>query len=103
MIDVEHWSEASDGPLSEEGLRRRLEARGYHVTRYVYPPGTYFPPHSHAVDKIDAVLAGRFQLTLQDENVLLTAGDALLVPRGVWHSAEVIGTDSVISLDAIKL
>ena len=103
MIDIEHWNEASDGPLSEAGLQRRLEAQGYRVTRYVYPPGTYFPPHSHAADKIDAVLTGRFQLTVQGEDVVLTAGDCLAVPKGVQHSAAVIGNDSVISLDAIKL
>lgn len=30
------------------------------------------------------------------------AGDSLAVPKGVAHSAEVIGIDSVVSLDAIK-
>lgn len=102
MIEVEHWNEADYGPLSEDAMRRRLEARGYHVTRYIYPPGTYFPQHSHAVDKIDAVLAGRFRLVMGDQHVILEAGDCLSVPKSVMHSAEVIGNASVISLDAVK-
>lgn len=102
MIEVEHWDTFSDGPLSEDAMRRKLEARGYHVTRYFYPPGTCFPQHSHVIDKIDAVVAGRFRLTMAGDSVILGAGDCLSLPRGVLHSAEVIGNDTVISLDAVK-
>jgi len=101
-IQVEHWDPGTDGVLSEAALRRKLERRGYRVTRYVYPPGTCFPPHSHAVDKIDAVLAGRFRLVMQGRAALLEAGDAIAVPRGVLHSAEVIGEQPVVSLDAVR-
>lgn len=103
MLHVEHWNVESDGPLNEAAMRARLEAQGYVVTRYVYPPGTYFPDHSHDVDKIDAVLTGRFLLRIRGESVILTAGDALAVPKGITHSAEVVGDEPVVSLDAVKL
>lgn len=99
---VEHWNAASDGQLTESALRAKLEARGYVVTRYVYPPGTYFPDHSHDVDKIDALLSGRFLLRMAGQSVLLQAGDALAVAKGVVHSAEVVGDEAVVSLDAVK-
>ena len=76
--------------------------RGYHVSRYVYPPGTVFPDHTHAVDKIDAVLSGRFRITLEGDEIVLKAGDAVEVPRGAVHSAEVIGDHPVVSLDAVR-
>ena len=100
---VEHWDSEQDGPLTEQALRGKLEARGYQVTRYVYPPGTVFPPHSHGVDKIDAVLSGRFQMRMQGKTVVLEAGDCLAVPRGEIHSAEVVGDQPVVSLDAIRI
>lgn len=103
MTEPEHWDEARDGQFSEAALRARLEARGYRVNRYLYPPGTVFPRHAHAVDKIDAVLAGRFRITLQGRSVVLEAGDCLAVPRGVAHSAAVEGDQAVISLDAVRL
>ena len=96
------WDSASDGELSEAGLRRKLELRGYRVTTYVYPPGTYFSEHTHAVDKIDAVLAGGFRITMNGSVYELGPGDMIAVPRGVPHSAEVIGAQSVTSLDAIR-
>lgn len=100
---IEHWNTNQDGPLSETALRCKLESRGYQVTRYIYPPGTVFPSHNHTVDKIDAVMSGQFKMTMQGKAVILEAGDCLAVPRGVVHSAEVIGDRPVVSLDAVRL
>ena len=99
---VEKWDEAKDGRLTEGALRQKLQELGYHVSLYEYPPGTYFPDHAHNVDKIDAVLSGRFRMTIKGQSVVLEAGDCLAVPRGTVHSAEVVGNVPVVSLDAIK-
>ena len=102
MVKVEHWNPEVDGSLTEERLRRRLEGRGYRVTRYEYPPGMVFPDHVHPVDKIDGVLAGRFRMAMHGKAVVLEAGDCLEVPAGTVHSAEVVGNQPVITLDAVK-
>ena len=99
---LEHWNEEQEGPLTEAAMRGKLEERGYVVSRYVYPPGTYFAPHTHSVDKIDGVLTGRFQLEMNGQGIILEAGDLLAIPKGELHSAEVIGHEPVVSLDAIK-
>jgi mannose-6-phosphate isomerase-like protein (cupin superfamily) len=101
-LQVEHWNAATDGELSETALRDKLQRRGYQVTRYHYPPGTVFPDHTHGVDKIDAVLSGRFLMRMAGESVILEAGDCLAVPRGAVHRAEVVGRDTVVSLDAVR-
>ncbi len=102
-MTVEHWNPETDGALNETAMLRKLEARGFSVTRYVYPPGTFFPDHTHGVDKIDGVLAGRFRMTMGETSVILEAGDCLFVPRGAVHSAEVVGNEPVVSLDAVRL
>lgn len=101
-LQVEHWDIATDGELTEFALREKLSSRGYRVTRYLYPPGTHFPDHTHDVDKIDAVLSGRFMMRMAGQSVILEAGDCLLVPRGAVHSAEVVGGKPVVSLDAVR-
>ena len=102
MSDVVHWDEQQDGELTERKLRARLEAQGYRVSVYVYPPGTCFTDHTHSVDKMDAVLSGRFRMGMQGKSVILEAGDCLAVPRGVVHSAEVVGDEPVVSLDGVR-
>ena len=83
-------------------MRRKLMAEGYSVARYMYPRGTVFSDHIHSVDKKDAVLAGEFLITLEGKEFLLSAGDSIEVPRDAVHSAQVVGEESVVSLDAIK-
>ena len=99
---IEHWDTQTDGELNETNMRIKLEARGYRATRYTYPPGTCFPDHTHEVDKIDGVISGQFRVSMHDQPIILTAGDCMAVPRGVVHSAEVIGNEAVVSLDAVK-
>ncbi|MEO8679822.1 MAG: cupin domain-containing protein [Vicinamibacterales bacterium] len=99
---VQRWSTA-DGPVTEAALRAKLEALGYRVARYTYEPGTVFPDHKHGVDKIDAVVSGRFRLVVGGHLAVLGPGDWVVIPRGAVHSATVLGDVSVVSLDAVKL
>ena len=99
---IHRWDAERDGPVSETALRSRLEARGYVVSRYTYPPGTEFPDHTHGVDKVDAVLSGTFQIVLEGDEVVLSPGDAVEVPLGAVHRAAVVGDEPVVSLDAVS-
>ena len=99
---VHRWNTAIDGPFSEAAMRRKLEAAGYLVARYTYPPGTSFPDHVHQVDKIDAVIEGRFRMVVAGHLAMLGPGDWVEVARGVRHSATVVGDAPVVSLDALK-
>ena len=101
-MPVHHWNAAVDGEFSEQALRRKLEAQGYRVAKYVYSSGTVFPDHTHGVDKIDAVVSGRFRLIIGGHVAMLGAGEWVDVPRGVTHNATVMGDDPVVSLDAIR-
>ena len=101
-MEVESWDREADGELTEEALREKLRSQGFAVSKYTYPPGTSFPPHTHRVDKIDAVLEGRFRITMGGEEVVLERGDWVWVPAGAEHAAEVVGEESVVSLDAAR-
>jgi quercetin dioxygenase-like cupin family protein len=101
-IEPTRWQPDIDGLLTEAALRLKLERLGYSVTRYVYPPGTFFPDHSHGADKMDAVLSGRFRIVMEGHETVLGAGDTVAVPAGAVHSAEVIGDEPVVSLDGVK-
>jgi quercetin dioxygenase-like cupin family protein len=101
-VTPHRWNPA-DGPLTESALRAKLERLGYRVARYVYEPGTVFPDHRHDVDKIDAVLSGRFRLVVRGHMKLLGPGEWIEIPRGTIHNATVVGDQPVVSLDAVKL
>ena len=96
------WNPA-DGSLTEAALRAKLESLGYRVARYVYESGTVFPDHKHDVDKIDAVLSGRFRLVVRGHMKVLGPGEWIEIPRGTVHNAAVMGEEPVVSLDAVRL
>ena len=96
-----HWDLAW-GPLAEPAMRQRLEAEGFSVSRYHYPPGTYFPPHTHSVHKKDTVLRGRLKIGWEGGSAVLEPGDMIEIPAGFSHSAEVVGSETVVSLDATR-
>ena len=98
---IVHWDPAW-GPLGESAMRARLETEGFHVALYHYPPGTYFPPHTHSVHKKDTVLRGRLKIGWDGGSAVLEPGDMIEIPAGFSHSAEVVGPETVVSLDATK-
>ena len=101
-ITLQRWN-SEHGPVSEAALRHGLEQLGYRVSKYVYPPGTAFPEHTHDVDKIDAVVEGQFRIVIEGRPLTLGPGDWVAVPKGVHHSAAVIGEEAVVSLDAVSM
>ena len=101
-MEVEKWDEKQWGKPTEENINRKLEFQGYSVSRYVYPSRTIFPDHSHSVDKKDAIVSGKFKIEAEGKAFLLEAGDMLAVPAGTLHNAKVIGSDPVVSLDAVR-
>jgi quercetin dioxygenase-like cupin family protein len=98
---IVHWN-PDWGPLGERAMRERLEAEGFLVSLYHYSPGTYFPAHTHSVDKKDTVLRGRLQIGWDGGWAVLEPGDMIEIPAGFSHSAEVVGSETVISLDATR-
>ena len=100
---IERWNPEHDGPLTESAMRQKLEGLGYAVHGYTYTPGMRFEEHTHAVDKIDGVVYGRFRVEMDGEDVVLEPGDMVWVPKGTKHAAEVVGETPVRSLDAVKL
>lgn len=101
-MQIRKWTPEFDGDFSETAMINKLEQAGYTCTCYTYPAGTYFPEHVHDDDKIDAVVKGCFRITVRGEEFLLQPGDSLGIPAGTPHSAEVIGSAPVVSIDAVK-
>ena len=100
-VRLERW-EPSDGPLTEKRMMGAMERDGYEVASYAYRAGTEFPVHEHAQDKCDAVLEGIFRVIVGDETYDLGPGDRLYLPAGTRHSAQVIGSETVLSLDGTR-
>ena len=97
-----HW-DSHWGPVNVEAITRRLRAEGYAVSEYHYSPGTVFPLHHHGVDKKDTVLQGQLRIAWEGGEAVLGPGDMIEIPAGLRHSADVVGAETVVSLDATRI
>ncbi len=89
--------------MTERRLRRAMEHEGYEVAVYAYRRGTVFDWHAHFEDKCDAVVEGILRIEIEGgETFDLRPGDRLYVPAGARHRAEVVGAETVISLDGTR-
>ncbi len=100
-VRLERW-DSSDGPLTEKRMMGLMESEGYEVASYAYREGTEFPFHEHAQDKCDAVLEGVLRVTVGEATYDLARGDRLYLPAGTRHSASVVGSKTVLSLDGTR-
>ena len=80
-------------------MMRLLEFEGYDVLVYTYRPGTVFPEHAHPRPKCDGVVTGVLRVTVDGQSWDLGPGDRLYLPTETRHSAEVVGSETVVSLD----
>nr|VZI34049.1 unnamed protein product [Spirometra erinaceieuropaei] len=100
---VGHWDQAVDGVLSRKTMEAKMQKEGYSCIPYTFNPGMVFGEHSHNVDKKDVVVSGELEFTMFGETVVLKDGDTLVVPKGVPHSARVVGSRPVEFFDATKM
>ncbi len=75
--------------LSDAEISRRIEEEGFDPLRISDPPGHIYPPHTHAETKLLAFLRGGMEVRVADEVYRCQAGDRLLIPGNVVHSAAV--------------
>ena len=100
-MQIEKWDNKY-GELNQSNASKLLKAEGYNVNVYEYSPGTIFSDHTHNHDKKDMVLSGTFLIRVNKQDYILKAGDMLEIPAGTVHYAEVIGNETVLSIDATR-
>ena len=101
ILRIERWDPRHEGPVTEAGLRQKVEACGYQVSTFAWPVGTIVPPQSRDCRRIDGVVSGILKITLDGEAAILTAGDVVHIPRGAVRRIEVVGSAPVHCVHAI--
>lgn len=101
LTRVERWDVRRDGPLSEGTLQRKIEALGFVVKARTYPAGVSTPAVAEDVHGMVGVVRGLVKLTIDGDQIFLTAGDLAFVPRGALRTVEVIGPSTALCLDAV--
>ena len=106
-MKVVRWQEPQ--PPQEQELRRRMQQEGLSPYAWSNGPGERYAVHNHTYEKVLYCVRGSIRFVLPDHAkapdnggiVDLTAGDCMILPAGVRHSAEV-GPQGVMCLEATR-
>ncbi|HEY1351208.1 MAG TPA: cupin domain-containing protein [Ktedonobacteraceae bacterium] len=93
-------------PPHEEELLTRMRQEGLSPYRWSNDPGDTYAMHSHNYEKVLYCARGSIRFLLPDRaaserSVDLAAGDCMILPPGIRHSA-VVGPRGVVCLEATR-
>lgn len=81
-------------------LQQKLEAKGYLVATRLLAPGTSFAAYCPCETRIEAVFSGQMRIVIDGRTRLLGPGDWVRIPAGAMVSAEIVGEEPVLDLEA---
>ena len=84
------WSELPVETLNPLFDRQFVVGTQVMVARIVMKKGCLVPEHSHHNEQISQVLSGSMRFLIEGKEIILRAGEFLLIPPHVPHSAEAL-------------
>lgn len=68
------------------------------LVRWDIKAGEQLPQHQHPEEQITHIIEGEFALTVGDETMIVTAGDAAVIPANVPHGGKALTDCTVIDV-----
>lgn len=107
MVQVLRWQERTSP--NEQTLRQRMQGEGLSPYAWSNGPGDQYAAHLHTYEKVLYCVRGSIRFVLPDqpdgtdrETIIdLQAGDGMILPAGVRHSAQV-GPQGVTCIEAAR-
>ena len=83
-------------------VRKTLDCgRDILMARFEYKKGSKVPLHKHSYEQVTTVLKGKQKIIIQDEEIIVTAGDSYIVPVDFEH--EQISLEDSVTIDSWSL
>lgn len=85
------WSDIEPEQLNPLLQRQFIHGEQAMLTRFVLARGAVIPLHSHANEQISYIVTGSLEFNFSDGDTrIVAAGEILVIPGGVPHSAVVL-------------
>lgn len=80
------WKEVAAETIADGISRQMLHGESATVGRFLLGRGAVIPRHVHANEQYSMVLSGSLRFVFDDREVVLNAGEIILIPGNVPHS-----------------
>ncbi len=75
---------------SKQVLISAEEGPNFAMRRFIIEAGGYMPLHTNSVEHEQFCLAGKAEVVIGDETIIVTKNDVVFIPAGVPHSYKTI-------------
>lgn len=82
----------------KDQIKLFFEREGLSPIEDVYNPKEKVLKHRHPLDEIRMVCSGEIIFNVSGNQLLLRAGDRIIIPSNTWHSKKVQGEKPCVSL-----
>jgi len=98
------WSDIEEERLNDKITRKLAVGQNEMIGRLRLAKGAVVPPHKHLAEQITMVVSGALKFTIRGKDVTVGAGEVLVIPPNVVHSAVALeDTDDIDSFSPLRL
>jgi quercetin dioxygenase-like cupin family protein len=97
------WAEVKEEKLNDKISRKLAVGQNEMIGRLRLAKGAVVPPHKHVSEQITMVMSGAIKLTIGGRDITVRAGEVLVIPPNVVHSAIALeDTDDIDSFSPLR-
>ena len=97
------WSEIKEEKLNDKITRKLAVGQNEMIGRLHLAKGAVVPAHKHLAEQITMVMTGAIRFTIGAKDIDVRAGDVLIIPPDVVHSAVALeDTDDLDSFSPLR-
>jgi quercetin dioxygenase-like cupin family protein len=99
-VSFHRWSDVPEEKVRDSLWRKVISGEKAMFIQARFGKGCVLPAHKHENEQLSYVLKGALRFTLGDREVLVKAGEVLVIPSDIEHRAEAL--EDTISIDVLS-
>ena len=96
-LEKSSWKTIELEQLNDKITRQMISGDNVTVSQLVLKKGASVPRHSHPNEQYSWIISGSLKFMFDDREILLGAGDILLIPGNVAHAA--VALEDTVDVD----
>ncbi len=97
------WADIEEEQLNDKISRKLAVGQNEMIGRLRLAKGAVVPPHKHVSEQITMVMSGALKFTIEGKDLTVKAGEVLVIPPNVVHSALALeDTDDIDAFSPLR-
>jgi quercetin dioxygenase-like cupin family protein len=97
-MDRYNWTQIREEKLSDSLSRRVIHTESMTIARIRLSGGAIVPLHSHVNEQVTMLESGSLRFEMGGEQIILKAGECLVIPSGLPHLVEALEDSTATDL-----